>query len=277
MPKPGFYAVQGGPKPGVYRTWDEAKQYGQGHPGARVKKFTTNQEAASFAAVPAASVPSRSAAAPNNRAGGAQTSGSAESKSTAAAPSLKRGRMGATSSSASSLEQLLLYTDGSCRGNRNVATTTNPAGWGVLVVRLGELEPLAELYGPVVTDAADPFYIGAEVCSNNTGELSAVCEALRWIKNERSGARVEATIRYDSKYAANIASGRHKAHANIRLAARANMLYKEVHSDHVLVFEHVKGHSGEEWNERADLLANWGAEGRRSETAREVMAPVTLD
>ena len=27
MPKEKFYAVCGGPKPGVYETWDEAKQH----------------------------------------------------------------------------------------------------------------------------------------------------------------------------------------------------------------------------------------------------------
>ena len=44
-----------------------------------------------------------------------------------------------------------------------------------MVVRGGAIA--AERYGPVVIDPADPTYLGAEVCSNNTGELSALCEA----------------------------------------------------------------------------------------------------
>jgi len=92
-------------------------------------------------------------------------------------------------------EQLWLYTDGSCPGNQNVQTQRNPAGWGVCVVRPGGSEPLAELYGPVVIDQSDPGYLGAEVGSNNTGELSAICEALRWLKGERQGRRLRACCR----------------------------------------------------------------------------------
>jgi hypothetical protein len=50
----------------------------------------------------------------------------------------------------------------------------------------------------------------AKVCSNNTGELSAFCEALLWLRDEPP-ARVTAALRYDSRYAANIATGAFKA------------------------------------------------------------------
>jgi ribonuclease HI len=101
------------------------------------------------------------------------------------------------------------------------------------------------------------------VGSNNTGELSAICEALRWLQEERQSP-VAATIRYDSTYAANIASGAYKASKNKLLAAEAQRLYREVSGVHALALEHIRGHTGERWNERADQLANLGSAGLRS-------------
>ena len=72
--------------------------------------------------------------------------------------------------------RLTLYVDGSCDGNQNVDATT-PAGWGVVVVEgdsglgRGSGEILTELSGPVSTSPSEEF-IGAEVGSNNTAELS---------------------------------------------------------------------------------------------------------
>eukprot|EP00969_Alexandrium_andersonii_P146779 6491212-Alexandrium_andersonii.AAC.1 len=48
---------------------------------------------------------------------------------------------------------------------------------------------LAELFGPVVLDPNSGLYLGAEVASNNTGELCGICEALLWLRDcEPSGA-----------------------------------------------------------------------------------------
>jgi ribonuclease HI len=52
---------------------------------------------------------------------------------------------------------------------------------------LVRLKPIAELFGPVVTDESDPLFMGADGHSNNTGELQAIAEALLWLKDtERS-------------------------------------------------------------------------------------------
>ena len=41
---------------------------------------------------------------------------------------------------------------------------------------------LAELYGPVVTDASSVYFLGATVVqTNNTGELTAVGEGILWL------------------------------------------------------------------------------------------------
>ena len=96
-----------------------------------------------------------------------------------------------------------------------MAEKVNPAGWGAVVVDgcLG-VPPVggvatAELYGPVTLDASSPHFLGTEVGSNNTGELSAVCEALRWLieadflSPPRPATPRPACICYDSEYAAN--------------------------------------------------------------------------
>ena len=73
--------------------------------------------------------------------------------------------------------RLTLYVDGSCDGNQNVDAET-PAGWGVAIILgdsglgRGSGDVVTELYGPVVTSPAEAEFIGAEVGSNNTAELS---------------------------------------------------------------------------------------------------------
>ena len=79
-----------------------------------------------------------------------------------------------------------IYVDGSCLGNQNVDATT-PASWGMVVVvgdsglGKGSGELHTELSGPVVTNAEETEFIGAEVGSNNTAELSGFAAALRWL------------------------------------------------------------------------------------------------
>tara|TARA_B100001996_G_C18656811_1_gene591512 strand:+ start:1481 stop:2032 length:552 start_codon:yes stop_codon:yes gene_type:complete len=158
-------------------------------------------------------------------------------------------------------ERISLYFDGSCQENRNVTKDT-PAGWGVVVVKgdsglgRGDGEIIEELSGPVVTDSAEDGYLGAEVGSNNTGELTAMGQALRWLLINGNSAPV--TIRGDSLYALKIASGEWRAKANRELAALVQSLWKEVISLRPIEAEHVRAHRGHRWNERADHLA-WRA------------------
>ena len=79
-----------------------------------------------------------------------------------------------------------IYTDGACKNNRDVEHANPPAGWGFVVTRSTTAEdPLtgevvAESCGPVVCKPDSEFFLGAEHGSNNTGELSAVAEAMLW-------------------------------------------------------------------------------------------------
>ena len=159
------------------------------------------------------------------------------------------------------LERLVLYFDGSCQDNRNVTADT-PAGWGVVIVQgdtglgRGDGEIIDELSGLVITDSSNEQWLGAEVGSNNTAELSALAHALRWLLAQGGDSNV--SIRGDSQYALKIATKEWKAKANQELAARVQNLWQEVASLRDLSGEHVRAHRGHRWNERADHLA-WRA------------------
>ena len=158
-------------------------------------------------------------------------------------------------------ERITLYFDGSCKENRNVTHET-PAGWGLVVVRgdaglgRGDGEIIEERSGLVITDPAAEGWLGAEVGSNNTAELSSLAHALRWLLAEGGDAPV--TLRGDSQYALNIATGDWRAKANLELAARVQDLWAEVGMLREIEGEHIRAHRGHRWNERADHLA-WRA------------------
>tara|TARA_B100002051_G_scaffold159876_1_gene151126 strand:+ start:10898 stop:11434 length:537 start_codon:yes stop_codon:yes gene_type:complete len=153
---------------------------------------------------------------------------------------------------------LHIYVDGSCEENRNVTEST-PAGWGFCVVDgdsgigRGGGDVIAERSGPVVTNPSENDYLGAEVGSNNTAELTAIGHAARWILSQPGEGVV--VIRGDSQYALNIASGAWRAKANQDLAESVKTLWMEVDSVRGLRGEHVRAHRGHRWNERADHLA----------------------
>ena len=158
----------------------------------------------------------------------------------------------------SGIRNVHIYVDGSCRDNRNVTSDTH-AGWGLCVVENGGRHGngmghvLAELSGNVVTNSEESDFLGAEVGSNNTAELSAIAHALRWLLSQ--SAIESAIIRSDSNYALNIASGDWRAKANKVLVHRVRDLWEEVTAILDLTGEHVPAHRGHRWNERADHLA----------------------
>ena len=163
--------------------------------------------------------------------------------------------------------KISIYVDGSCEENRNVSSKT-PAGWGFCVVigdtglGKGQGEISTEKNGPVVTKKISKEYIGSEVGSNNTAELSALAHALKWLLVE--GSNTPAVIRGDSQYALNIGSGIWKAKANKELALNVQKLWIEVSSLRELSHEHVRAHRGHRWNERADHLAFRAMQGKEA-------------
>ena len=162
------------------------------------------------------------------------------------------------SSASSSEAELTIYVDGSCQDNQNVTAET-PAGWGAVVVTgdnqrgNGTGAVGTEISGLVITDPKVNGFLGAEVGSNNTAELSAIAHALRWVLVEAGESKI--IIRGDSQYALQIAQNNWRAKANKQLAQRVQSRWDEVSSLRPLSGEWVRAHRGHRWNERADHLA----------------------
>ena len=137
--------------------------------------------------------------------------------------------------------QVLIYTDGACRGN------PGPGGWGAILIWNGQEK---ELCG------------GEPATTNNRMELTAACEALEALKK---ACVVE--LHTDSQYVKTGISewlrvwkakgwrtttkGEVK---NVDLWQRLDAANQR----HTVTWKWVKGHAGYELNERADRLANKG-------------------
>ncbi len=141
------------------------------------------------------------------------------------------------------MSEVVIYTDGACKGN------PGPGGWGAWL-KSGTHEK--ELWG------------GEPATTNNRMELTAVIEALGSLKR-----RCKVAIYTDSEYVRNgITTWIHnwkqrgwrtadrKPVKNVELWQRLEALA----SSHDVSWHWVKGHAGDPGNERADALANRGVE-----------------
>ncbi|MGR9086967.1 MAG: ribonuclease HI [Gammaproteobacteria bacterium] len=138
-------------------------------------------------------------------------------------------------------EPVIIYTDGACRGN------PGPGGWGVLLNYKGKSR---ELYG------------GERATTNNRMELMAAIQGLEALKKN---CKVE--INTDSKY---VLQGITEWMHNWKKKGWKTAGNKPVKNEdlwrrldaaiacHDVKWVWVKGHSGNNGNERADELANLG-------------------
>lgn len=141
-----------------------------------------------------------------------------------------------------SATSVVIYTDGACKGN------PGPGGWGAWL-RSGDHE--RELFG------------GEPKTTNNRMELTAVIEALRALKRP-----CEVSLYTDSQYVRQgitewLANWKKRGWiaANKQPVKNADLwrALDEQAARHQVKWLWVKGHSGDEGNERADELANRGA------------------
>ncbi len=141
------------------------------------------------------------------------------------------------------MKDVEIYTDGACKGN------PGPGGWGAWL-RSGDHE--RELWG------------GEAQTTNNRMELTAVIESLAALKTP---CRV--TLHLDSEYVRNgITSWIHNwkrrgwRTASNQAVKNVDLWQKldAVTQVHKIDWRWVKGHAGNEGNERADALANRGVE-----------------
>ena len=148
-------------------------------------------------------------------------------------------------------QQVVIYTDGACKGN------PGPGGWGAM---LTSGDTLKELFG------------GELGTTNNRMEMTAVIEALAALKRP---CRV--TLYLDSEYvrkgitewisgwkARGWRTAAKQPVKNVDLWQKLDALVSS--GGHSIEWRWVKGHAGDPGNERVDALANMGVEkalGRR--------------
>jgi ribonuclease HI len=139
------------------------------------------------------------------------------------------------------MSNIKIYTDGACRGN------PGQGGWGVLIISESEEK---KLYG------------GEQSTTNNRMELMAAIKAL-----EASSIKINIDLYTDSKYVMDginswvqnwkkngWKTAAKKPVKNSELWIRLD----ELNLSHNVNWHWVKGHSGDEGNEKADELANLG-------------------
>ena len=137
-----------------------------------------------------------------------------------------------------------VYTDGACRGN------PGPGGWGVYI-QLNDEEK--DLYG------------GNPETTNNQMEMQAALEALKYLKDKNDVIELFT----DSNYLRQgITEWIHKWKLNNwRTAAKKPVANRDLwieisdlNEKMDVQWNWVKGHAGDPGNERADQLANIGAD-----------------
>ena len=137
-----------------------------------------------------------------------------------------------------------VYTDGACKGN------PGPGGWGVYIQ---SNEDEKELYG------------GNPETTNNQMEMQAALEALKHLKDEDEVIELYT----DSNYLRQgITEWIHKwKKNNWKTAAKKPVANRDLwleisdlNEKMTVEWNWVKGHAGDPGNERADELANIGAE-----------------
>ncbi|MBH37191.1 MAG: ribonuclease HI [Gammaproteobacteria bacterium] len=137
-----------------------------------------------------------------------------------------------------------VYTDGACRGN------PGPGGWGVFII---------------YNDSTKELFDGQKETTNNQMEILAAIEALKYLKDEEQ----EITLYTDSNYVRKGITewiGNWKIN-NWRTSSKKPVANKElwIELDKLtlnkkITWNWVKGHSGDPGNDRADQLANFGAD-----------------
>lgn len=141
-----------------------------------------------------------------------------------------------------------IYTDGSCVWHRSRKRTHG--GWAFIVLSDPEGNE-GNVYQSGFCEAPQ---------TNQTMELMAVLNALRFVK--RASLRFHPiTIHSDSMYAINgmTSQFRHQLAEGAIDAPNKEiwlLLHKHAEACRRLKFRHVKGHSGQVWNEYCDRMAS---------------------
>jgi len=220
--KKKFYAVARGRKTGIFSSWfgpGNAEAQIKGFEGARFKGFFTIEEARQW-------LEQMETTGPSGRAASRKSGGAEKTPAPAETGAVKDG-------------EVVVYTDGGCSCN------PGPGGYGAVILT-GKTRK--ELSG------------GFRLTTNNRMELMACIQGLRALK---AGAGV--TLYSDSRYVVNgITKGwakKWRSNGWMRTKTEAAENYDlweqllELCDSRSVAFIWVKGHAGNEENERCDHLA----------------------
>ncbi|MBL6694052.1 MAG: ribonuclease HI [Proteobacteria bacterium] len=137
-----------------------------------------------------------------------------------------------------------VYTDGACRGN------PGPGGWGVYIINGNQTEEL---------------YAGDRSTTNNKMEMQAAISALMHLKNTKSSIELYTDSNYLRQGITewiynwkknNWRTSSKKPVANRELWIELDQLNSQMNVN----WNWIKGHAGDPGNEKADELANKGAD-----------------
>ena len=137
-----------------------------------------------------------------------------------------------------------VYTDGACKGN------PGPGGWGALIID---------------GDSRKELYAGNPDTTNNQMEMEAAIEAWKYLKGTSDVIELYTDSNYlrqgITEWIVNWKSNNWRTASKKPVANRDLWIEVDGLSSALNIEWHwVKGHDGDPGNERADYLANLGAE-----------------
>lgn len=129
------------------------------------------------------------------------------------------------------MREVHIYTDGAC----DTHNENKPGGWAAILI-------------DVKTGTEKEITGKALHTTNNEMEITAALEGLKALK----GTFLDVTVFTDSQYLIGVMNG-WKRRKNQELLSQLDYQVKRLWF--AVKFEHVRGHSGDECNSRADKLA----------------------
>jgi ribonuclease HI len=215
-----YYAVRCGHKPGIYRSWEECRRQVEGYSNAEYKRFASMDEAGHYLT------------------GNARPKPAEPVQINLTKPPRDE----------SGLKEVTIYADGACMGN------PGPGGYGAIIT-FGERRK--------------ELSAGFRLTTNNRMEILGCIAGLSALKEP-----CDVTVYSDSRYVVNTMTKswairwkknewkRKDAGGEMKDALNKDLWIQmlELCDKHRVQFKWIRGHSGNEGNERCDALARAAAE-----------------